>query len=110
MMITTVYIVSYYQLKDDAWRTDSRVIEDVNELAEFIVMLETNHDEYRLATVNANLIEPSIPMDPGEAGLACAQGARIQSSGCPGSMSREPCSVCPRMVRPQNRGVGIPGW
>ena len=56
MKTTTVYIISYYQLKDDAWRTDSRVIEDVNELAEFIVMLETNHDEYRLATVNANMI------------------------------------------------------
>lgn len=56
MKTTTVYIANYCQLKDDVWRTDARVLDDVNELADFIVMLETNHDEYRLTSVNVNVI------------------------------------------------------
>ena len=56
MKITTVYIANYFQLKDDVWRTDARVLDDVHELAEFITMLETNRDEYRLAQVSANVV------------------------------------------------------
>lgn len=56
MKTTTVYIANYCQFKDDVWRADARVLDDVNELAEFIVMLETNHDEYRLTSVNVNVI------------------------------------------------------
>lgn len=54
----TVYIVSYYQLvhnePGEMWRRCVKVFEDVNTLAEFIVMLETDRDEYRLTSVNAN--------------------------------------------------------
>ena len=56
MNATTVYIINYCQLKDDVWRTDARVLDDVNELADFIVMLETNHDVYRFTSVNVNVI------------------------------------------------------
>ncbi len=54
----TVYIVSYYQLAHnepgEMWRRCVKVFEDANYLAEFIVMLETNRDEYRLTSVNVN--------------------------------------------------------
>lgn len=54
----TVYLVSYYQLAHnepgEMWRRCVKVVEDVNSLAEFIVMLETNRDEYRLTSVNVN--------------------------------------------------------
>ena len=56
MKITTVYIVNYFQLKDGVWGANVLVLDNVNDLAEFIVMLETNRDKYRLTSVNANVV------------------------------------------------------
>lgn len=56
MKIATIYIVNYFQLKDDVWSACVLVLGDVNELAEFIVKLETNRNEYRLTSVNANVV------------------------------------------------------
>ena len=54
----TVYIVYYYQLAHnepgEVWNRRVKVFEDVNSLAEFIVMLETNRDEYCFTSVYAN--------------------------------------------------------
>lgn len=57
MKITTVYIVNYFQLKGDVWGANVLVLDNVHELAEFITMLETNRDEYRLTSVNANVVQ-----------------------------------------------------
>lgn len=55
----TLYIVSYYQIahyvSGEMWRRCVEVFVDVNALAEFIVMLETDPDEYRLTSVYANV-------------------------------------------------------
>ena len=56
MKITTIYIVNYFQLKDDVWGAHVLVLDNVHELAEFIVKLETNRGEYRLTSVNANVV------------------------------------------------------
>lgn len=54
MKTTTVYIVKYHQLESNAWRIGVRVLDNINDLAEFIVMLETNRDAYRLTSVIVN--------------------------------------------------------
>lgn len=56
MKIITVYTVTYFQLKDDVWSANVLVLDNVNTLAEFIVMLETNGDEYHLTSVNVNVV------------------------------------------------------
>ena len=56
MRITTVYIVNYFQIKGDVWGACVLVLGDVNELAALIVKLETNRDEYRLTSVNVNVV------------------------------------------------------